>query len=102
MIAAAVTAARVWRRASVAAADARPRVVQARIVGGYWIEALGQRRDTLEQAAAALLLEAHWRSEEAEGVARAVRLARNGRAWTPFDLHHGAEALFFSTERRSA
>lgn len=102
VVAAAVIAARVWRRASVAADDARRRVAQARVEGGYWIEALEQRCDALEQEAAALLLEAHVRSEEAEGVARAVRLARSGQAWTPFDIHCEAEALFFGTERRLA
>ena len=99
-VAAAVTTARVWRRAAAGAEEARRRIAQARVDGGYWIEALEQRRDTLEQEAAALRLEAHLRSEEAESVARAVRLARS-QAWTPFDIHREAAALFFGTERRS-
>jgi hypothetical protein len=102
VVAAAVAAARVWRRASVAAEEARGRVAQARAEGGYWIEVLEQRRDALEHEAAILLLEAHMRGEEAEGVARAVHLARSGQAWAPFDLRREAEALFFGAEKRSA
>ena len=42
-VAAAVTAAWAWPRASVAAEDARRHVAQARAEGWYWIDALEQR-----------------------------------------------------------
>jgi hypothetical protein len=95
VVTAALKAARAWRPASVAADDAQRQVVRARAEGGYWMDALEQQRATLEQEAAALLLEAHLRSEEAEGVARAVRLARSGQVWTPYDSIREAEVLFF-------
>ena len=44
-VAAAVTTARVWRRAAAGAEEARRRIAQARVDGGYWIEALEQRRE---------------------------------------------------------
>ncbi len=47
------------------------------------------------------MVEAHLRSEEAEGAHRAVRLALRGEVWAPFDLQAEAEALFFGG-RRSA
>ena len=97
-----VKAARAWRRATTEADDARRLVVRARAVGGYWLDALEQRREKLEQEAAVWLLEAHVRTEEAEGVARAVRLALSGETWTPYNHHREADALFFATERHSA
>jgi hypothetical protein len=33
-----------------------------------------------------LLLTAHARAEEAEGIVRAIDLARSGQPWTPFDV----------------
>ena len=89
---AAVQAARAWRRASVAADDARRHVAQARTDGGFWMN--GLRREALERDAAALLLEAYLQCEAAEGVARAVRLALGGEEWIPFDIHREAETLF--------
>jgi len=40
------------------------------------------------------LLVAHTRTEEAEGVARAVGFARSGEAWQPRDVRREAEELF--------
>jgi hypothetical protein len=44
--------------------------------------------------AAELMLPAHGRAEEAEGVARALRLARSAEPWTPSDVHAEASELF--------
>jgi len=101
-VVAAVKAARAWRRATTEADDARRLVVRGRAVGGYWLDALEQRRERLEQEAAVWLLEAHMRTEEAEGVARAVRLALSGETWTPYNHHRETDALFFAAERYSA
>jgi len=102
VVAAAVKASSAWHRAATAAGDARQHVAQARAAGGYWMDALELRLETAERESAALLLEAYLLTEEAEGVARAVRLARSGQAWAPYDARREAEALFFGTERRSA
>jgi len=91
---AAVKAARAWRRAALIADDAHRHVAQARAEGGYWMSALEQRYEMLERDAAVLFLEAYSRSEAAEGVARAVRLALDGEEWIPFDIHREAETLF--------
>ena len=66
------------------------------------MDALERRLKELEREAAGLLVVAYVRNEEAEGVARTVRLARSGQAWTPYDLHQEAEALFFGADRKSA
>jgi hypothetical protein len=102
LVVGAVAASRAWRRAATAAADARRHVAQARADGGYWMDALDRRLNELEREAASLLVDAYVRNEEAEGVARAVRLARRGQAWTPYDVHQEAEALFSGSDRRSA
>jgi len=102
LVVGAVAASRAWRRAATAAADARRRVAQARTEGSYWMEALEQRLNELEREAADLLVDAYVRNEEAEGVARAVRLARSGQAWAPYDVQQEAEALFFGGDRKSA
>lgn len=102
LVAEAVKASRAWRRAAASAEEARRHAARARAEGGYWMEALEQRVDTLEREAAELLLEAHLRSEEAEGVGRAVRLARGGQAWRPYNIHREAVALFFGADRKSA
>jgi len=102
LIVGAVAASRAWRRAATAAADARRRVAQARTEGGYWMDALERRLNELEREAADLLVEAYVHNEEAEGVTRAVRLARSGQAWTPYDIHQEAESLFFGGGKKSA
>ncbi len=47
----------------------------------FWIDVLRQRSDAAVTRAAILLLQAHERSEEAFGVARAVAFARSCKAW---------------------
>ncbi|WP_158744939.1 hypothetical protein [Acidisphaera sp. L21] len=79
----------------MAATDAKQRVVDAQIHGGYWLQPMEERALRLTETAAHLLVEAHVRSEEAEGVSRAVDLAKLGATWVPFDLQAEAEALFF-------
>ena len=46
-----------------------------------------------ELEAAELTMEAHLRAEEAEGVARAVSLARSSEPWSPRGPHADMEAL---------
>lgn len=90
----AVQAGHAARRAAEDAGTAREQLDAARQEGGYWIAALEGRCETLDRRAAELLVEAHLRYEEAEGVARAVRLARSRQDWVPFNLSAEAEALF--------
>jgi hypothetical protein len=95
LLAGAVEACREARRASTAADETLRRIERAEAEGGYPVEALEERAEVLSRHAAELLLAAFVRSEEAEGVARAVSLARSGQAWMPFDVHAEAEALLF-------
>jgi hypothetical protein len=97
----AVQACREARRAAGVAAEARDRLGAASAAGGYWLEPLEARAAALSRQAAELMVVAHMRSEEAEGVARAVSLARSGQPWTPFNVQHAAETLFCG-ERRTA
>ncbi|HUB48231.1 MAG TPA: hypothetical protein VMB73_24905 [Acetobacteraceae bacterium] len=66
------------------------------------MDALERRLNELEREAADLLVDAYVHNEEAEGVARAVRLARSGQAWTPYDIHQEAQGLFFGGGKKSA
>jgi hypothetical protein len=104
LLAGAVEACRKARRASTAAVETRRRIERAQAEDGYGypVEALEERAEVLSRHAAELLLAAFVRSEEAEGVARAVSLARSGQVWVPFDVHTEAEALLFGTVRSCA
>ena len=79
--------------AAIAASEACQVLAAAEHVGGYWLDPLRERAATLEERAALLMLAAHVHAEEAEGVARAVSLARRGEAWTPRDLEAEWEGL---------
>jgi len=63
-------------------------------VRGFPSEPLEERAAVLVRGAAERLFIAHMRSEEAEGVARAVRFARGGEAWRPRDVRREAEEVF--------
>jgi hypothetical protein len=97
----AVAACRAAHDASVEAAEAQRTLLQAQTAGGYWMEPLRERAETLTMRTAQLLIEAMTRVEETEGVARAVDLARRGEAWTPRDLRADEAALFGPAVRRA-
>ena len=78
----AVQACREAHDAALVATEAQEQVVRAQSEGGYWLQPLTERADSLTTEAARLLVDAHVRAEEAEGTARAVGLARRGEIWT--------------------
>jgi len=82
----ALAACRAAHDASVDAAEAQQVLLRARTAGHFWVEPLRERAEQVTELAAQLLLVAHARAEEAEGVARAVGLARRREAWTPRDV----------------
>jgi len=94
IIAAAIASCRVAHDAWLEAAAAEEVLVRARQAGHFPGEALEERAVALARRAAERLLVAHMRTEEAEGVARAVGLARSGEAWQPRDARREAEELF--------
>jgi hypothetical protein len=83
VVRAAVEAARASRRAWGVVTEGRRQLARAKREGGFWLEGLEQQRDARERQAAEATVTAHLRAEEAEGVARAVSLARSGQAWSP-------------------
>ncbi|GAB0119874.1 hypothetical protein [Acidisoma sp. 7E03] len=89
----AVDAARASRRAWAAVTEGRRKLARARREGGFWLDALEHELDAQERQAAEATVTAHLRAEEAEGVARAVSLARSGQAWTPRSLAADMDAL---------
>lgn len=90
---AAVEAARASRRAWGAVGEGLRQLARAKSEGGYWLQALEERLAGQERQAAQATIEAHLRAEEAEGVARAVSLARSGQAWTPRSVTADMDAL---------
>lgn len=64
-----------------------------RAAGQAWLDPLRDRAEQAVAQAARLTLEAHGWAEEAEGVARAVGLARRGEAWAPRDPAAEADGL---------
>ncbi len=99
VIAAAITACRTAHDLSLDAAEAQHALLSAQTAGPVWIDPQRRRAETLTLRAAESLIEAHTRAEEAEGVARAVDLARRGEAWTPRD-HRAEEAGLFAMASR--
>ncbi len=73
------------RRSAAAVGD----LLRAEASGGYWTAGLKERSDARMMDAAALLIAAHCRCQEAHGVSRAVGMARRGEAWEP---HRASEA----------
>ena len=90
---AAVEAARASRRAWGAVGEGRRQLARAKNESGFWLQALEERLDAQERQAAEATIAAHLRAEEAEGVARAVSLARSGQAWTPRSVTAEMDAL---------
>jgi hypothetical protein len=79
----AVAACRSAYDASLEASEAQQLLLAAQTTGRFWIDGLRERAEALTGRAATLLLTAHARAEEAEGVVRAVGLARRGARWAP-------------------
>jgi hypothetical protein len=77
-----------------ATAAAAEQTLRRAPAGYFRIESLAERAAALAWRAAELMMVAHMRAEEAEGVARAVGLARSGEAWSPRDVRREAEELF--------
>jgi hypothetical protein len=85
--------------ASLAAADAQRVLLDARTAGSFWMEPLQEKAETRTERAAVLLLTAHAQAEQAEGVGRAVALARHRKPWTPRDA--AAEMDFLLSAHRA-
>ncbi|GAV34201.1 hypothetical protein ROTAS13_01864 [Roseomonas sp. TAS13] len=81
----AVTVCRDAHEAAVAAGEAHQALARAQTEGGFWIEPLEEQAEELSARAAELLVQAQLCSEQAEGAARAVRIAQGGKTWAPAD-----------------
>ena len=92
-IARAIEACRAAHEASARLAAAQGAVLRARSIGGHWIAPLRERSKVAREQLGLLLLAAHARTEEAEGVVRAIDLARADEPWSPFDAHAATEWL---------
>lgn len=90
----AVAACRAAHGGAVDAAEARQALLRAQTAGQVRIGPLQEHAEAVTLTAAGQLIEAHARVEEAEGVARAVGMARRGEKWMPRDPQAEAEALF--------
>ena len=101
VVAAAVTASRAAHDLAAEAADARQVLARAEAAGGFWLDPVRGRAEALALRMAELLVAAHARVEEAEGVARAVGLTRRGEAWIPRDGRAEEDALFGMLARRA-
>jgi hypothetical protein len=94
VVAGAIASCREAHDAWAAAAAAEETLRRARRTVYFRIEPLQERAVALAWRAAELMMIAHMGAEEAEGVARAVGLARSGKAWRPRDVRREAEELF--------
>lgn len=92
----AVAACREAHKAAMRSDDAAEMFVNAQAAGGYWLAPLEDASTLRANEAAELLIEAHVAAQAATGAARAVRLAKSGEEWRPFDIAEEAETLFFA------
>ena len=100
VIDAALQAVRAWHDGSRAAFTARQRRDMAERSGSGLAEHLQERAAALSVQAAVLVVEAHMRCEEAEGVGRAVGFARRGETWGPVNRAEQDEWLIAMGARR--
>lgn len=89
----AVEACKLADRAADALVAANRLLVRAQAEGSYWIAPLEEDATRRANEAARLLIEAYVASEEAEGAARAIQIAKNGEVWTPRDHHAEMDAM---------
>ncbi len=80
----AIASCREAHDAALAASEAQQVLLTAKTAGHFWVEPLQGRAETRTEQATVLLLTAHAHAEQAEGVARAVALARQREPWTPW------------------
>ena len=73
------------RDALATAGEAAQALEQAQAAGSPFAEALEQEAANLHHRAAALAVQADLSTQEAEGAARAVRIAERGETWAPVD-----------------
>ena len=92
-LARAISACRAAHDASLQLADARQALLRAQTEAGYWIAPLRERVEALTEQVALLLFTAHARAEEAEGIVRAIDLARADQLWAPIDVHAAMDWL---------
>lgn len=90
----AIFACRKAHDAAVAAGEAQQTLLYAQTEGGFWLDPLAATAEDLTDVAVDLLVEAHRKAEEAEGVARAVGLAKRGETWAPINRHGDVHDLF--------
>ena len=96
----AIRACREAHDAALEAVDAQQLLLAAQTGGTSWIEPLQEKAEARTERAAVLLLAAHAHAEQAEGVARAVALARRREPWAPRDI--AAEMDFLLAAHRAA
>lgn len=90
------------RDAAASAQAAREFLERATREGGYMLDPLRDLSERRNGEWATLTLKAYARFQEAEGVARAVELARRGERWKPRDVHAEMdELLAFEAARRA-
>jgi len=90
----AIDACRAVHRMNRKVMEAQTKVVEAESRGSFQAVFLQELAEEVTLRAAEATLVAHARAEEAMGVARAVRIARCGEVWTPYDLRADEDALF--------
>jgi hypothetical protein len=84
--------------------EAQQRYLETEQAGFAFAGCLGVAADARAVAAVHAFVAAFPRSEEAEGAARAIGLARRGEVWRPFDrlAESEAEELLFGSGRSRA
>jgi hypothetical protein len=98
----AVVVCRTAHKAAAVSDDAAEAFVNAQGRGGYWLSPLEDASNRRATEAAEFLIDAYVATQEAFGAARAIRMAKCGEEWRPFDVEAAANELFFGAGAPSA
>jgi hypothetical protein len=101
VVAKAISACRIAHDNAADAVEAQRVLLTAQAAGRIRIDRLTERTEALALRTAHLFIAAMVAAEEAEGVARAVGLARRGEPWMPRNLRDDEAALFGSAACRT-
>lgn len=92
----AVAACRAAHASSLRSTLAQTKLHAAQVDGSAWLEPLEERAEAATLETVGLLIVASSRCQEVRGINRAIRLARKGEPWTPYDPQ--ADALHWLDE----
>jgi hypothetical protein len=93
LVARAVAVCAAGRQSSLRSDEARAKLANAQVEGGYWLAPLEDAANHWAVESAWLQLTAYEASEAAHGAGRAIEFAKRGEPWRPSNVQEDVDAL---------